>query len=293
MNKINPLEKPEISVLISALNDKSLLQKEYREVCRSSNQSIYHVNDDAINEYFVENAKWKSANEIIEMNRNYITNVDPNSIDKKNLARLIDTIHADGKFHFNMSVFFGELGRTPYSFDTVSAMSVSNFNPASSAKGVFDQTTNAFNCNSVGCIAGFASAIAANWNNESVANISDRYNPVEAWENIACNFLNMNVAVGQSIFYGESGSLWSYLKVNDEKYEYLDYNEETQSALEYDDAREDEYEEIGINLLSIDYKLATEVLSMILEGEIEFSVKPFRINFTDKYIANNPNVRRY
>lgn len=275
-DKPSVLDKPTIPNLVQALRDEMVIEKSYLEMDRQTAENNFY-NDEV----------WQKAHQVVMHNENYLRSNGANSINKKNLAKLIDAIHSDGKFHFNMSVFFGMIDNDD--LDNIIYEGVNNIHPSTinfknAYQNMFNSVTNSFNCNSVGCIAGFASALALDWKEEFAISIGSGINPVKAWEHIACNYLNIPLQVGQKIFYAEKGSVWSLLKTQDYNFNELEYEEETEYSIGEGDIYEDDWEEISINLNSITYKKATEMLSMILEGEIEFD-EDFSPYLTNKYRA--------
>lgn len=278
-NNKSVLDKPTILDLVQALRDSYLIESEYKKADESFEQKDFRQDE-----------RWQKAEWVIKHNSSYLRSIGPDKIDKKNLAKLIDTIHSDGQWHFNMSMFFGTLSPEQIGWvdETnqidVSALHPNMVNSTSPSFNLFDNLTSSFNCNSVGCIAGFASAMALNWQDESIKDLNKAINPIRAWEHIACNYLNIPLEIGERIFYGEKGSVWAMLKANDSNFYELDYDDETENAICEGDIYEDEWENIGISLFSISYKKATEMLSMILEEEIKFD-EDFLPYLTDKYMA--------
>lgn len=273
-DKPSVLDKPTIPNLVQALRDEMIIEKSYSEMDRQTAQNNFY-NDE----------RWQKAHQVIVHNENYLRSNGANSINKKNLAKLIDAIHSDGKFHFNMTVFFGMIANDD--LDNMIYEGVNNFHPSAmdfknTNENMFNSLTNSFNCNSVGCIAGFASALALDWKEGFTGEIGSTINPARAWEHIACNYLNIPLQVGQKIFYAENGSVWSLLKVQDYNFNELEYDDDTEYGICEGDIYEDDWEQISINLTSITYKKATEMLSMILEGEIEFD-EHFSPYLTAKY----------
>lgn len=280
-DKPSVLDRPDVTTLVKYFNQLFAVERQYRHIAESA-------------DVIMADERWIEANNYINYNSKYLRAIGPDKIDKKNLARLIDAISADGKWHFNMATFFGVLNReeveNAFEYDgatDVSSISANVF--GHSFKRMFNSTTNSFNCDSVGCIAGFASAIALGWNDDAVRNINKTTNPNKAWEHIACNFLNIPLAIGEKIFFGEKGSIWSFLKTKDPRFDSLTFSEDTQYGIDNDYVCEGDWQDIEINLLSIEYKKATEMLSMILEEEIKFN-EDFDPYFTDKYYQNNPNM---
>lgn len=284
--KPSVLDRPDVLELVKSFNQLFAIEKHYR---KENPQDLYTD----FTEKIMHDESWIKANNYIDYNSKYLRSIGPNKIDKKNLAKLIDAISADGKWHFNMGIFFGALGREEieYAFER-GKTDVSSLSPnmlENVNKSIFDKYTNSFNCDSVGCIAGFASAIALGWDSDIVKDINKVTNPNRAWEHIACNFLNIPLAIGEKIFFGERGSIWSFLKANDPSFDSVQYDDDTQYGIDEEAVDEYDYENISIDLLSIGYKKAVEMLSMILEEEIMFD-EDFNPYFTEKHRKNNPNV---
>jgi hypothetical protein len=90
---------------------------------------------------------------------------------------------------------------------------------------------------------------------------------MSSFENIACNYLNIPIEVGRKIFYGDKASVWAFVKYHEKSdYKSLQWSE-------IDDNRDyDEFDwtEESVDLASIDYKIAVDVLRRIAAGEIIF-----------------------
>lgn len=229
-----------------------------------------------------------SASAILDANEKYLSKAGFDKLDKQNLLNVMDQISANGIEHFNMTSFFGTIDKhdreeamIDYGYQDVSKISPGMFKVAN----LLDEGTKSFNCDSVGCIAGFASAIALNWNDTKVAGMDQKINAYRGWEHLACNYLNIPLAIGELIFFGENGCVWSYLKVNSNYFDHLEFTEETQCAIDCDDVSEDEWTELSTDLSSINYKTAVSALSMIVEDELTFKRKNglWYPNLTDKY----------
>lgn len=205
---------------------------------------------------------------VIRHNSLYLRSVKHEQYDFRNFEILMEEILNSGKYHFSMTAFFGWLSGTKAKFTYGS-------------EDKFSQTTKAFNCNSVACIAGYASALAVNWNEKATA-FSQNATNAEHWENIACNWLNIPLEVGEKIFYGNPGSVWSFAKTRIDLFDDLEWEGDSQTALEYDDCHESDYQNLEIDLSSISYKHSVEMLRMIKDGELIFD-DDFEPSLTEKY----------
>ena len=188
---------------------------------------------------------------------------------------LIKSIELNGMRHFNMSVFMGSIADDWWQrYDSVNAVTAF-YEKESSNKQYLDDMTTSFNCNTVGCIAGFATAVAMNWNSEEWLKGMPFVERNDAFVNIACNYLNIPKVIGERIFYGEQGSVWAFVKDNVQGFHDIEF------SLEYDeDGDEYSWWEKEVDLNSIGYKQAAEVLRMINTGEIEFDT-----SYYEPYLA--------
>jgi hypothetical protein len=200
-------------------------------------------------------------------------------MNKDNFKKLIDAILFDGQVRFNMSCFIGKLNIS----DSVYQQEIKNEGKLASEYGVSSlgqvETTELFNCDSVGCIAGFSAALANDWktpewltpefqqnNPENV-----HYNMVQDFESTSNRFLGLTSGQGKKLYYPENDSLWKFLKYYESyRYPNLKYIGEEDGEAEdivdkYCDWDDDNYE---IDFLSIDYKTAADVLTRIMNEEI-------------------------
>lgn len=205
---------------------------------------------------------------VIRHNSLYLRSVKYEQYNFRNFEKLIQEILDSGKDHFSMNAFFGWLSGTKAKFTYGS-------------EDKFSQTTMAFNCNSVACIAGYASALAVNWNEKTTA-FSQNATNAEHWENIACNWLNIPLEVGVKLFYGNAGSVWSFLKDRVDFFYSLEWEGDTMQSLEYGEYEEADYGYLEIELGSISYRQAAEMLRMIKDGELIFD-DDFEPSLTEKY----------
>ncbi len=204
-------------------------------------------------------------------------------MNKDNFKKLIDAIKLDGQFRFNMSCFVGKLTLNSDEYQRLikeDGELASEYEP--NALHTVN-TTEMFNCDSVGCIAGFATALVNDWKTpkflESEQNTAaiDYGIIINSFENSSNKFLGLNERQGRKLYYGDSNSVWKYLRYYEsDQYPELRYGGE-------DDGEADEIVEgnrrwddpdYDIDYSSIDYLTAAHVLTRIMNGEIvldEFS----------------------
>jgi hypothetical protein len=195
-------------------------------------------------------------------------------MNKDNFKKLIDSILFDGQFKFNMTCFVGKL--------TTNTDAIKEKNLLASeygAVGLYQvETTELFNCDSVGCIAGFATALVNNWKTPEWLNPgfqekqgNQQYNIVQDFEATSNRFLGLTEGQGKKLYYADNDSVWKYLKYYEsDRYIFLKYNGEEEGEAEeildgdcdWDDSEHE------INFLSIDYKTAANVLTRIMNEEI-------------------------
>jgi len=178
--------------------------------------------------------------------------------------KLADAIEESGKYHFNMSTFFYEENRTRFGY-------VSD--------NIFNTSNQSFKCNSGACIAGFASAIALDWDSTKTS-FAAQTTSNEHWQHIACYFLNIPYDVGTRIFYADSGSIWSFLKPRIEFFDNLEWGEDCGYEVDYGNIDEYDYQNLSVSLSSINYRHAVKALRMIKRGELSFD-KSFDPILTD------------
>lgn len=200
-------------------------------------------------------------------------------MNKDNFKKLIDAILFDGQVRFNMSCFIGKLNINAERYE----QEIKEEGIYASAYGVNSltrvETTDLFNCDSVGCIAGFATALSNEWKTpkwlspEFQENNQERgtYDMVRDFETTSNNFLGLTSGQGKKLYYADNDSLWKYIKYYEfSKYPELKYvgedDYEAEEIVDHDcDWDDDNYE---INFLSIDYKTAAHVLTRIMNEEI-------------------------
>jgi len=250
----------------------------------------------------------KKWNDVLEQNTSYLSLMKPKDFNVTNFNKLIASIELNGSKHFNMQLFLGiledisnydedEVKTTGLDgFQTVSAISTDYIGPIHKDKdgqNVFIATTKAFNCSTVGCIAGFAMAVALDWKENLIVEATKYYsNQQVLFEQVGCNFLNMPVTIGSKLFYGESNSIWAMMYDLASRYSMateLDVFRLIEQPYNYDD--DERYPEI--DMASINYEMAAKVLGLIRDGDIYLD-KYMMPTISDKYegvIDKSNNLR--
>lgn len=194
-------------------------------------------------------------------------------MNKDNFQKVIDAINFDGKAKFNMQCFIGKLSLSSEHFESSIINGRSAASDFTARQLDWVETTNLFNCNSVGCIAGFATAIANDWKTPDwiKPTVYDKQlflgyqNWAHDFEAEANEFLGLTVEQGKKLYYNTDDCIWKYLKYYEShrypKLEYTDRDIEPE-FIEWDD------NEIEIDFGTIDYKTAVDVLTRIMNEEI-------------------------
>ena len=193
-------------------------------------------------------------------------------MNKENMQKLIDAIKFDGQKKFNMSAFIGKLNYEHHENYVFEGHELASKYPAVRVNLV-EEGTDIFNCTSMGCIAGFATALANNWKAPSWLAIDDHSKHVANFEKASNDFLGFTWEEGRNLYFGDSNSIWKWLMENEpEKYDL-----ELEDYGSMDNANEEGIEwwedELTIDFSSIDYLTAIDVLTRIMNGEIGLSDK--------------------
>jgi hypothetical protein len=185
-------------------------------------------------------------------------------MNKENIAKVIKAIESNGQLRFNMSAFIGRI------IGYGSAYGIrerDSYREETDAIQIRDLTTDLFNCNSVGCIAGFATAVANDWKNPFV-NLSEEDQKKHAayhFEKEANEFLGLTEREGKNLYYGDDFSVWKFLLYTGHD-DFVDL--ELEDDLEY---QGDEYwadEEYSIRLNTIKPEHAVKLLKMLIDDKI-------------------------
>lgn len=247
MTKVN-FDKPSLASLISAI-----------ELMQSGKERMFI-------DGCVRDEKW--ASDIYRANNEALKSVNYIDYNQDGFKQLISAIENNGVDHFNMTSFISSLRTRTDEESYESESTHGHLMAITDNRTVLSNTTKTFNCDTVGCIAGFATATALNWK-DAVWMKGDSRDYSHYFEAISCNFLNIPLQVGKRIWYGEAGSVWSFLKCNNEEFN-LGFNNLVSMYDEDGDCEDyyDEYNEISLN--SITYKDAVNCLTDIASGKILF-----------------------
>ena len=194
-------------------------------------------------------------------------------MNKDNFKKLIDAINFDGKTKFNMACFIGKLqiNANEFKSDIINGKHLASEFSAKPSDWV--ETTNLFNCQSVGCIAGFATAVANDWKTPDwiKPTVHDKQlflgyqNWAPDFEAESNEFLGLTVGQGKKLYYNTDDCIWKYLKYYEShRYPNLEYTDKEieQEFIEWDD------NDIEIDFGTIDYITAVNVLTRIMNEEI-------------------------
>lgn len=218
-------------------------------------------------------------NKMFDQNEAYLSLMKPKNYSQVNFNRLIASIELNGEQNFNMTVFMGMVDRESLedSYDKaylpVTNRIGSDYITFVSEENPFYKATKTFNCNTVGCIAGFATAIAVDWEEElwKKAMLGSVIESNKMFEHIASNFLNIPLQLGKSIFFSGNNTIWSFLKsLSDstpslsmfKSLRYEGYDEDDY----WDDEDENEEDKTVVDLSSITSAMAVTALTMVKEG---------------------------
>ena len=129
--------------------------------------------------------------------------------------------------------------------------------------------TDIFNCTSMGCIAGFATAIFNNWKSPKWLEGDDTIDFVRQFERESNDFLGFSYEEGRNIYYNNDRCIWKWLMVNEpDRYdfklegEYETMDEATEYGEDWDSG------DLYVDFSTIDYLSAVNVLTRILNEEI-------------------------
>lgn len=206
-------------------------------------------------------------------NERYLSLMTGDDINIVNINKLIASIELNGEKHFNMTTFMATLDRENMKSYFQSSRPIYELTGESlsgltgeEAKIPVNFSTKTFNCDTVGCIAGFAAANATNWDEKLWGMAALYQNSMhDLMEHVACNFLNIPVQLGRQIFYGEYPSVWGFL------YESSDETDELNMFNQLEIEDRDYYEESGrvsIELNSITHEHAAKALQLIRDKHI-------------------------
>ena len=194
-------------------------------------------------------------------------------MNKENLQQLIDAIKFDGKTKFNMHTFIGKFDESYYNDRVFKDGDLAHLYRASQVQSI-ETGTDIFNCTSMGCIAGFATAISNNWKAPEWLSRAEKVNFASEFEAESNKFLGFSTEEGKNIYYNDGKCIWKWLMLNEPdtypglKLEDVDGDE----CYSMEEAMELGYhwneDELCIDFSSIDYLTAIDVLTRILNEEI-------------------------
>jgi hypothetical protein len=190
-------------------------------------------------------------------------------MNKQNMQRLIDAIKFDGQKKFNMQLFIGKL-ESEYQIKEVFEHGelASIYKPT--RVSYIEEGTSMFNCTSMGCIAGFASALANDWKAPNWLAEDNASAHVGMFEKEANEFLGFTHEEGRNLYFADLNSIWKWLQyVEEARYPGLsleDYNS-IDDAYDEGDMRWND-EDLYADFSSIDYLTAVDVLTRIMNEEI-------------------------
>jgi len=190
-------------------------------------------------------------------------------MNKVNMQRLIDAIKFDGQKKFNMQLFIGKL-ESEYQAKEVFELGqfASRYKPT--RVSYIEEGTDIFNCTSMGCIAGFATALANDWKAPSWLAEDNASMHVSQFEQAANEFLGFTHEEGRNLYFADCRSIWKWLQYAEpirypelgvEEYNSIDdaYDE---GDMQWDD------EDLYADFNTIDYLTAIDVLTRIMNEEI-------------------------
>ena len=189
-------------------------------------------------------------------------------MNKQNIQRLIDAIKFDGQKKFNMNLFIGKLEG---SYETREVFEygklASQYKPT--RVNYIEEGTSMFNCTSMGCIAGFATALANDWKAPSWLAEDNASMHVSMFEKAANEFLGFTHEEGRNLYFADCKSIWKWLQYAEEG-RYPELGLEEFNSM--DDANEEgmdwDNEDLYADFNTINYLTAIDVLTRIMNEEI-------------------------
>jgi hypothetical protein len=206
-------------------------------------------------------------------------------MNKENMQKVINAIKFDGQKKFNMSAFIGKLLQDNWEKYVFEDDELASKYPASRVLRI-DEGTDIFNCTSMGCIAGFATAIANEWKAPKWLSVDNHSEQMNGFEQTSNNFLGLTYQEGKNLYYGDDNCIWKWLMENEPER----YDLQLEDYGSMDNANEEGIEwwesELTIDFASIDYLTAVDVLTRIMNEEIGLA----DINNTPYYIKKEAVV---
>jgi hypothetical protein len=189
-------------------------------------------------------------------------------MNKQNIQRVIDAIKFDGQKKFNMNLFIGKLEG---SYETREVFEhgqlASQYKPT--RVSYVEEGTNMFNCTSMGCIAGFATALANDWKAPKWLAEDNASMHVGLFEQAANEFLGFTHEEGRNLYFADCRSIWKWLQYTEEsKYPELGLEEFNSMDDAYEEGMTWDNEDLYADFNTIDYLTAIDVLTRIMNEEI-------------------------
>ena len=190
-------------------------------------------------------------------------------MNKKNIQRLIDAIRFDGQKKFNMNLFIGKLEG---SYETKEVFELgqlaSKYKPT--RVSYIEEGTDIFNCTSMGCIAGFATALANDWKAPNWLAEDNASMHVHMFEKAANEFLGFTHQEGRNLYFADCKSIWKWLQyVEEGRYPGLGLEEYNSIDDAYDEGDMQWWDDdLYADFNTIDYLTAIDVLTRIMNEEI-------------------------
>ena len=135
-------------------------------------------------------------------------------MNEENLKQLIDAIKFDGKTKFNMHTFIGKFDENYYNDRVFKDGDLAHLYRASQVQSI-EPGTDIFNCTSMGCIAGFATAISNNWKAPEWLSHNEDINFAAKFEFESNEFLGFSTEEGKNIYYNDGKCIWKWLMLNE------------------------------------------------------------------------------
>ena len=190
-------------------------------------------------------------------------------MNKQNMQRLIDAIKFDGQKKFNMQLFIGKL-ESEYQVKEVFEHGelASIYKPI--RVSYIEEGTSMFNCTSMGCIAGFASALANDWKAPNWLAEDNASAHVGMFEKEANEFLGLTHEEGRNLYFADSKSIWKWLQyVEEARYPELSLEDYNSIDDAYDEGDMQWWDDdLYADFSSVDYLTAVDVLTRIMNEEI-------------------------
>lgn len=192
-------------------------------------------------------------------------------MNKENFQKVIDAIRINGYAHFNMQSFYAEI-ENEFDYENV----LKKEYPAHTVENVWNGLraddlagTKMFSCNTIGCIAGFATAVANDWKFLDILDFNCGSN--DYFINASNRYLGLTKTEGKNLYFSSENSVWKLIG-------YHEWN--ANRELKFIESDNDDYEvdphdydywnhqDYMVALTSISPDMAISVLTRIMNGGI-------------------------